>query len=91
MSLTRVRVVVSGRVQGVFFRAECAQRARAGGLGGFVRNTRDGTVEAVFEGEAEAVDSMVQWMRQGPPLAQVDDVVVTDEEPRGDPEFRISR
>jgi acylphosphatase len=77
-------------VQGVFFRAECAQRARALGLGGFVRNTRDGRLEAVFEGEAEAVDSMVQWMRQGPPLANVDDVVVTDEEARGETEFRIS-
>ena len=87
----RVHVFVSGQVQGVFFRAECAQRARTLGLGGFVRNTPDGRVEATFEGDPSAVDAMVEWCRQGPPLAVVDNAEVIDEEPRGDAEFRVSR
>jgi acylphosphatase len=74
----------------VFFRAEAAQRARALGLGGFVRNTPDGRVEAAFEGDPEAVAAMVNWMHAGPPLARVDDVEVIEEDPRGDAEFRIS-
>jgi acylphosphatase len=86
----RVHVVVSGRVQGVFFRAETAQRARALGLGGFARNTADGRVEAEFEGDPEAVDAMVRWMHEGPPLARVNDVEVIEEDPRGDEDFRIS-
>jgi acylphosphatase len=86
----RVLTLVSGQVQGVFFRAETAQRARALGLGGFVRNTPDGKVEAAFEGDPGAVEAMVRWMHEGPPLARVDHVDVTEEEPRGDAEFRIS-
>jgi acylphosphatase len=74
----------------VFFRAECARRARALAVGGFVRNTPDGRVEAVFEGDPEAVDTMVKWMHEGPPLAIVDNVEVIDEDPRGDAEFRVS-
>jgi acylphosphatase len=86
----RVRVLVSGEVQGVFFRAETAQRARDSRLGGFVRNTADGSVEAAFEGDAEAVDAMVQWIHQGPPRARVADVEVVEEDPRGETDFRIS-
>jgi acylphosphatase len=86
----RIHVFVSGQVQGVFFRAETARRARELGLGGFVRNTPDGRVEAAFEGEADAVDSMVEWSRHGPRLAVVEDVEVAEESPRGDSEFRIS-
>jgi acylphosphatase len=86
----RVHVFVSGQVQGVFFRAEAAQRARALGLSGFVRNTPDGRVEAAFEGDPEAVDAMVDWMHAGPPLARVDDVEVIEEVPRGDADFHIS-
>jgi acylphosphatase len=85
----RVRVFVSGRVQGVFFRAETARRARALDLGGFVRNTPDGRVEAAFEGDPAGVDTMVEWCRTGPPLAAVEDVEVIDEEPRGEGEFRV--
>lgn len=85
----RVHVFASGQVQGVFFRAETAQRARVLGLGGFVRNTADGRVEAVFEGDPETVETMVGWMGHGPPLADVDHVEVADEEPRGDTEFRV--
>jgi acylphosphatase len=87
----RVRVVVSGRVQGVFYRAECANRARAFGLAGLVRNLPDGRVEAVFEGDAPAVERMVDWCRAGPPLARVDHVEVTEESPVGDREFRVTR
>jgi acylphosphatase len=85
-----VHIFVSGRVQGVFFRAETAQRARALRLGGFARNTPDGRVEAAFEGDPDDVDAMVRWMREGPPLARVDDVEVIEENPRGDTDFRIS-
>lgn len=90
MEVRRVRAIVSGRVQGVFYRAECADRARALRLGGYVRNRPDGTVEACFEGQAERVEAMIAWCRQGPPLARVQDVRVVDEPPAGDPEFRIS-
>jgi acylphosphatase len=86
----RVRLLISGRVQGVFFRAECAQRARALGLCGLVRNDSEGRVEAAFEGDPSAIDAMVEWCRQGPSLAVVDDVHVVQEEPRGDAEFQIS-
>lgn len=86
----RVRVSITGRVQGVFFRAECARRARELGLVGFVRNTPDGRVEAVFEGPSQDVDTMIEWCRQGPPLAVVDEVEVTGEDSRGDTEFRVS-
>ena len=70
-SLTRKRVVVSGRVQGVFFRDTIRRRAEAAGVAGWVRNTREGTVEAVFEGEPEAVDELVEFSRHGPSRAEV--------------------
>ena len=89
MAVKRVHVNVSGQVQGVFFRAEAAQRARALGLGGFARNTRDGRVEAVFEGKPEDVDAMVAWCRSGPPMARVEQVEVAEEEPTGETDFRI--
>jgi len=85
----RAHVVVSGQVQGVFFRVQAAQRARGLGLGGWVRNRPDGRVEAVFEGTPEDVDAMVEWCRHGPPLARVDEVTVVDEEPAGDSDFKI--
>ena len=82
---------MSGRVQGVFFRAECAGRARALGLSGWVRNAPDGRVEAAFEGAPEAVDAIVAWCRGGPPWASVADVEVVDEEPTGEMGFQIAR
>lgn len=85
----RAHVVVTGRVQGVFFRAEARDRARSLGLGGWVRNNRDGSVEAVFEGDEERVASMVDWCRRGPGHADVDDVQVAWEDPRGDTEFGV--
>ncbi|MCH6588225.1 MAG: acylphosphatase [Proteobacteria bacterium] len=66
-SVKRVRVVISGRVQGVWFRGWTVDEATARGLSGWVRNRRDGTVEAVFEGAPEAVDAMVEACRTGPP------------------------
>ena len=85
----RKSVVVYGRVQGVFFRDTVRRMAQSRGLGGWVRNVPEGTVEAVFEGEAEAVGSMVRWCGQGPRGAVVERVEATDEEPEGLTEFRI--
>jgi acylphosphatase len=85
----RTRVQIDGRVQGVFFRDSCAREARTRGVGGFVRNRGDGSVEAVFEGDADAVDQMVAWCRHGPPRALVTAVVAYHEEPRGDGWFAV--
>jgi len=85
----RVRVKIRGRVQGVFFRAETRARAESLGLSGWVRNARDGTVEAVFEGEPERVDSMVDWCRRGPGGARVEEVEVVEEEPAEERGFRV--
>jgi acylphosphatase len=86
----RVNVVVSGHVQGVFFRAMCAREARARGVAGWVRNRDDGSVEAMFEGDADAVAGMVSWCRRGPPGASVTDVDVLDETPTGELGFRVT-
>jgi acylphosphatase len=87
--VTRARVRVHGRVQGVFFRAETQARARSLGLSGWVRNAEDGSVEAVFEGERERVESMIEWCRRGPSGARVDDVEVAYEEPVREAGFRV--
>ncbi|HXF71869.1 MAG TPA: acylphosphatase [Actinomycetota bacterium] len=87
--MKRVRVLVSGRVQGVFYRATCAARARELGVAGWVRNLPDGRVEAAFEGEDAAVDAMVAWCREGPPYARVERVEVTEEQPLGEAGFRV--
>jgi len=86
----RRRVVVHGRVQGVFFRDSCERMARSAGVSGSVRNRNDGAVEAVFEGEADAVERMVAWCRQGPRRAHVERVEVLEEEPVGESGFRVS-
>lgn len=83
-------MIIRGRVQGVFFRAEARDRAASLGLGGWVRNNPDGTVEAAFEGERERVESMVEWCRRGPALAQVEDLEVAWEQPQGDSRFAVS-
>lgn len=89
MTEARAHVVVSGRVQGVFFRAETRDRARSLGLGGWVRNNRDGSVEAVFEGDQERVESMVDWCRRGPAHAEVENVHVAWEDPQGEKAFAV--
>jgi len=81
--MIRRRVVVHGRVQGVGFRVSVARRAEQRRLAGWVRNRPDGDVEAVFEGEPEAVESLVRFCRDGPRGASVEQVEVTDEEPEG--------
>jgi acylphosphatase len=87
----RVRVVVSGRVQGVFFRAGCAQEARKWGVGGYVLNRSDGRVEAAFEGEDPDVDAMVEWCRRGTDWAEVHGVEVTEEPQTGETTFDVDR
>jgi len=87
--LKRARVIVQGSVQGVFFRAETRDRARSLGLAGWVRNAPDGAVEAVFEGEDDRVESMVEWCRRGPAGARVEEVEVAWAEPEGEEGFSI--
>ncbi len=70
------RVIISGRVQGVFFRLETQHAAERFGVFGWVRNRPDSTVEAVFEGEQQAVDAVLQWCKEGPNLAVVKNVEV---------------
>jgi len=77
----RAHVRVHGAVQGVFFRVETRDRARSLGISGWVRNLRDGAVEAVFEGPEERVESMVEWCRRGPAGARVQSVDVDWEDP----------
>jgi acylphosphatase len=86
---SRARVLVRGRVQGVFFRVETRDRARSLGLAGWVRNCPDGTVEAVFEGDSERVQSMVDWCGRGPSGASVDGVDVEWAEPEGEGKFTV--
>lgn len=86
---TRARVVVRGRVQGVFFRAETRDVAHHLGLNGWVLNSQDGNVEAVFEGDEESVRRAVDWSRVGPPAARVESVEVVWEEPAGESGFKV--
>jgi acylphosphatase len=85
----RIRVRVQGRVQGVFFRAEARERAESLGVGGWIRNAGDGSVEAVFEGADEQVDSLVEWSRRGPAGARVDEVETVREKPVGEVGFQV--
>jgi acylphosphatase len=88
--MRRVHVEVSGRVQGVFYRATCAERARELGLVGWVRNGSGGTVDAEFEGAEQGVDTMVAWCRIGPATARVDGVQVREVPLRGERAFRVT-
>jgi len=85
------RIIVAGRVQGVGYRYAFADRANQLGLAGWVRNRRDGTVEACVQGAAPAIDQIVAWARHGPPSARVVDVQVlpADAAPAG-PVFQIA-
>ncbi|MGH9086126.1 MAG: acylphosphatase [Acidimicrobiales bacterium] len=87
--LVRVHLIVTGRVQGVWYRQSCKEVAVAAGVHGWVRNTADGRVEAVLEGERDAVDAVIGWMRVGPPHAVVDDVQLTVEPPEGARTFAV--
>lgn len=85
----RVRAIVHGRVQGVFYRDTTRREAAARGVGGWVRNRPDGTVEAVFEGDRDAVEAVLAFCRQGPPDSAVDRVEVGEEEPEGLTAFEV--
>ena len=87
--MIRRRVIVHGFVHGVFFRDTVRRHALTAGVAGWVRNNRDGTVEAVFEGEPDAVDRLVTFCHEGPRGARIDRVEVHVEEPRGAGVFRI--
>jgi acylphosphatase len=79
--MTRRRVVLHGRVQGVFFRGSTVERAREVGVSGWVRNRPDGTVEAVFEGSEAQVSEMIRYCHEGPPWARVERVEEFPEAP----------
>ena len=83
MATVRRRVVAHGRVQGVFFRDSTRAEAERRGVAGWVRNTAEGTVEAVFEGEPDVVDALVGFCRDGPGSADVDRLEVDEEAPEG--------
>jgi len=85
----RRRVLVAGRVQGVWFRESCRDQAQAAGVAGGIRNLADGRVEVVLEGPPGAVDEVLAWCRRGPRRARVDRVDVVDEAPVGEQGFRV--
>ena len=85
----RVRVIVTGRVQGVWFRDSCRDQARRESVSGFARNRADGSVEVELEGTEPAVERMIAWCRVGPARARVDAVAVEQISPVGDAGFRI--
>jgi acylphosphatase len=90
MAMVRRRVVVHGRVQGVFFRDETRRLAEWHGVAGSIRNTTDGTVEAVFEGQPDLVAKLVAYCHEGPRAAAVARVEVYDEAPEGLRGFRVT-
>lgn len=85
----RVRVLVSGSVQGVFFRQGTRRLARSEGCSGWIRNRPDGLVEAVFEGPPESVERLIAWCHDGPEAADVETVEVTEEDPEGLDGFEV--
>ena len=87
--VVRYRILVSGRVQGVFFRDTCRRLAVEHGVAGWVRNLPDGRVEAVFEGLADDVARLIEWARHGPRLAVVENVAVQPEPPEGLAAFHV--
>ncbi|OPL18006.1 MAG: hypothetical protein AVO35_07545 [Candidatus Aegiribacteria sp. MLS_C] len=88
--MKRVRAVVTGRVQGVCFRAFTRERARGLGVSGFVRNLPDGSVEIVAEGGDGDVEELLRWVSRGPPRAWVSNLEVSEKDPTGDGgDFRI--
>lgn len=90
--MRRVRLRITGRVQGVFFRESTRREATRLGLQGWVRNLDDGSVEAVVQGPAADVETMVQWCHRGPQLARVDSVQLSEEAVADAPgDFRVER
>ncbi len=87
--LVRRRIVVRGHVQGVFFRDSCRREANSRGVAGWITNRPDGAVEAVFEGQPDAVAALVDFCRRGPRGADVDSVDESSEEPEGLSGFQV--
>jgi acylphosphatase len=85
----RRRVLVSGRVQGVFFRDSCRREAQAARVAGWARNLPDGRVEVCLEGEEDAVERVIKWCHDGTPWSRVTSVEVSDEEPQGSTGFSV--
>ena len=88
-TIKSVHVVITGHVQGVFYRKWTQERARQHGVGGWVRNREDGAVEGVFSGNPQAVDTLLAECRQGPPAARVADIAVEEAEPNSTRGFKI--
>jgi acylphosphatase len=84
MEKVRAHVIIEGRVQGVFFRYHTQDKAYQIGVKGWVKNRRDGRVEAVFEGNKDRVDQIIEWCRHGPPDARVANVHLTWEDYTGE-------
>jgi len=84
-----LHVRVTGRVQGVFFRAWARDEAQALGVSGWIRNCSDGSVEALLEGEAEAIEELIDLLREGPPGAQVEDVEIEEADREGLSSFEV--
>jgi acylphosphatase len=92
MEKRRVHVWITGRVQSVFFRAYARDAGRSAGVAGWVRNLPDGRVEALFEGDADKVQKMIEWCHKGSPLSRVETVDMRDEAYTGEFDtFTIAR
>ena len=90
MAKKQVQVTIKGHVQGVFFRGNTRDRANRMGIEGWVKNQANGDVKAVFEGDEELLEDMIDWCHKGPPMARVDEVKTTWKEATGDfEEFRV--
>ena len=88
---TRAHAIISGRVQGVFYRMETQSAAHRIGVKGWVRNLPDGTVEGVFEGEKRKVEDVLAWCKKGPPNSRVDEVAVDWQKYTGEfSDFRVT-
>lgn len=86
----RRRILVSGRVQGVFYRDSCRREADRIGVGGRASNLDDGRVEVIVEGEPDAVEAMIAWCRRGSDPANVTNIEVEEQEPQGEDRFHVT-
>lgn len=89
--MKKAHLLISGRVQGVFYRAFTKEVAESLGLKGWVRNLRDGRVEAVFEGDEDKISIAIERCKEGPPFAKVDNIEITWSEPEGLVDFEIKK
>jgi len=87
--MKRVHVFVSGRVQGVFFRSNTFKRAKELGLSGWVRNTSDDKVEAVFEGDKNKINKILDFLRSNPGSSKVDHIDIREEKPENLKDFKV--